>query len=165
MSQLKSFRDLKGYQKLKALHLEGHHESLLLPKFERYELGLQGRRSSNAAPALLAEGWGSRHTNLYIEAVHRALGEVRETPHPLDVAKDKKDLTEQGLSDLDARHDECGRRLEGLPPALSEWQETTRTGKLVREDHAPYGRQPFLPTRPGIFDLASAKDEEFPWNP
>jgi four helix bundle protein len=71
MSQLKSFRHLKVYQKLKALHLEVHHETLLFPKFELYELGSQVRRSSNAAPAILAEGWGSRHTNIYIEAINK----------------------------------------------------------------------------------------------
>ena len=139
MSQLKSFRDLKVYQKLKALHLEVHQESLRFPKFELYELGSQVRRSSNAAPAILAEGWGSRHTNIYIEAVNRALGEVRETQHHLDVSKDKKYLTEQGFSDLDARYDECGRMLEGLHQALSEWRGTTRTGTVVREERAAYG--------------------------
>jgi len=71
MSQLKSFRDLKVYQKLKALHLEVHRESLLFPKFKLYELGSQVRRLSNAAPAILAEGWGSRHTNIYIEAISK----------------------------------------------------------------------------------------------
>ena len=73
MSQLASFRDLRVYQKLKALHLEVHGESLAFPKFEMYELGSQIRRSSNSAPALVAEGWGSRHTNMYIEAINRAM--------------------------------------------------------------------------------------------
>jgi hypothetical protein len=76
VSQLKSFRDLKVNQKLKALHLDVHHESLGFPKFELYELGSQVRRSSNAAPAILSEGWGSRHTNIDIEAINRARGEI-----------------------------------------------------------------------------------------
>jgi len=81
MGQLKSFRDLKVYQKLKALHIEVHNETLGFPKFETYELGSQVRRSSNSAPAQIAEGWGSRHTNIYIEAINRSMGEVRETQH------------------------------------------------------------------------------------
>lgn len=61
MSQLTSFPELRVYQKLKALHLEVHGESLAFPKFEMYELGSQVRRSSNSAPALVAEGWGRPH--------------------------------------------------------------------------------------------------------
>ncbi|HAL92629.1 MAG TPA: hypothetical protein DCM68_06360 [Verrucomicrobia bacterium] len=141
MGQLNSFRDLKVYQKLKGLHLDVHRESLLFPKFELYELGSQVRRSSNAAPAILAEGWGSRHTNIYIEAINRALGEVRETQHHLDVAKEKTYLTEQRFADLDAGYDECDRMLEGLHQALSEWRGTVRTGKVVREESAMYGSE------------------------
>lgn len=141
MGQLNSFRELKVYQKLKALHLEVHNETLAFPKFEMYELGSQVRRSSNSAPALLAEGWGSRHTNMYIEAINRSLGEVRETQHHIDVAKDKKYLTEPRFQELDTRYDECGRMLEGLHQALSEWRGTTRTGKVVREEQATYGSE------------------------
>lgn len=39
MGKLKSFRDLKVYQKLKALHLQVHDESMKFPKFELYEFG------------------------------------------------------------------------------------------------------------------------------
>jgi len=34
MGQLKSFRDLKVYQKLKALHIEVPHETPGVPEFE-----------------------------------------------------------------------------------------------------------------------------------
>lgn len=138
MGQLKSFRDLNVYQKLKALHLEVHRESPGFPKFETYELGSQMRRSSNSAPALVAEGWGSRHTNIYIEAINRSLGEVRETQHHLEVAKDKNYLSEQRFAELDAGYDECGRMLDGLHQALSKWHGTTRTGKVVKEPAAAY---------------------------
>jgi four helix bundle protein len=145
MGKLNSFRDLKVYQKLKGLHLELHAESMGFPKFELYELGSQVRRSSNSAPALLAEGWGSRHTNMYIEAINRAMGEARETQHHLDVAKEKKYLTEQRFAELDSRYDECGRMLEGLHQALSGWAGTTRTGSVVRESPAGYGSDAVLP--------------------
>jgi hypothetical protein len=60
----------------------------------------------------------------------------------LDVAKDKGYLTEQRFADLDTRYDECGRMLEGLHQALSEWRGTTRTGTVVREERAAYGSAP-----------------------
>ncbi len=160
MAQLSSFRDLKVYQKLKALHLEVHQETVAFPKFEIYELGSQVRRSSNAAPAILAEGWGSRHTNIYIEAINRAMGEVRETQHHLDVAKDKGYLPEPRFRDLDTRYDECGRMLEGLHQSLSEWQGTTRTGKVVREDPLAYGSE-----SPHWSEITLHSDKDFPWTP
>jgi len=161
MGKLSSFRELQVYQKLKALHLEVHRESLRFPKFELYELGSQVRRSSNSAPAILAEGWGSRHTNIYIEAINRAMGEVRETQHHLDVAKDKAYLTEEQFTGFDARYDECGRMLEGLHQALSEWRGTTRTGNAVREDHAAYGSDAAPSDWAQIIDIISAVEEQF----
>ena len=139
MSEVRSFRDLRVYQKLKTLHLEVHRESLGFPKFEMYELGSQVRRSSNSAPAQVAEGWGSRHTNMYIEAINRALGEVRETQHHLDVAKDKEYLTQKRFDELDDGYEHCGRMLERLHQSLSEWRGSTRTGRIVKEERAVYG--------------------------
>jgi four helix bundle protein len=165
MGKLRSFRDLQVYQKLKALHLEVHHASLGFPKFEIYELGSQVRRSSNSAPAILAEGWGSRHTNIYIEAINRSMGEVRETQHHLDVAKDKEYLTADRFHDLDNRYDECGRMLEGLHQALSEWRGATRTGNVVREERAVYGSASAEPSWTEAVSTTERIEEDFPWHP
>jgi four helix bundle protein len=139
MDEVRSFRDLRVYQKLKALHLDVHTLSLGFPKFELYELGSQVRRSSNSAPAQIAEGWGSRHTNIYIETINRAMGEVRETQHHLEVAKDKAYLTPVRFRELDDGYDHCGRMLERLHQSLSEWRGSVRTGNTVRESHDEYG--------------------------
>ena len=163
MGQLKSFRDLKVYQKLKALHLEVHGETLGFPKFETYELGSQVRRSSNSAPALIAEGWGSRHTNVYIEAINRSLGEVRETQHHIDIAKEKKYLSEQRFQELDGRYDECSRMLEGLHQALSDWRGTTRTGSVVREEPAEYVPELIRPGLAPLFEITQQFEETFLW--
>jgi four helix bundle protein len=133
MAQLKSFRELRVYQELKQLHLAVHDESLRFPKFEMYELGSQVRKSSNAAPAILAEGWGSRHTNIYLEAVNRSKGEIRETQHHLDVARAKQYLGEARWAELDAAYERCDRMLQRLHERLSEWRDTVRTGGCVRE--------------------------------
>ena len=66
MRKIRSFEDLDVYQKLEELHLEINELSLTFPKFEMYELGSQIRRSSNSAPANLAEGWSNKHINIYI---------------------------------------------------------------------------------------------------
>ncbi len=138
MPQVRSFRDLRVYQELRQLHLVVHDDSLKFPKFELYELGSQMRRSSNSAPANLAEGWANRHTNIYIEAINRALGEIQETQHHLSVAKDKRYLTDARFEELDGRYTSCCRMLERLHQSLSEWRGSTRTGQMVREDSVPY---------------------------
>lgn len=59
--KIESFEDLDVYQKLCQLHLEVSQASLRFLKFELHELGPQLRRSSNASPANIAEGWNNRH--------------------------------------------------------------------------------------------------------
>ena len=56
---ISSYEDLEVYQKLVELHLEVHELTMSFPKFEMYELGSQLRRSSNSAPANVAEGWNN----------------------------------------------------------------------------------------------------------
>ncbi|MBI3985590.1 MAG: four helix bundle protein [Lentisphaerae bacterium] len=138
MSEVQSFRDLRVYQQLKDLHFELHKESLQFPKFELYELGSQIRRASNAAPAIVAEGWGSRHTNIYLEAINRSLGEIRETQHHLDVARENNYITAERFAQMDESYNQCGRMLERLYEVLGQWRGSTRTTNSVRENTAEY---------------------------
>jgi four helix bundle protein len=68
-NKIGSFEDLGVYQKLCQLHLEVSQASLKFPKFELHELGSQLRRSSNASPANIAEGWNNKHINIYLEGI------------------------------------------------------------------------------------------------
>ncbi len=145
MGEVKSFRDLRVYQELRRLHMAVHEESMRFPKFEMYELGSQVRRSSNSAPANVAEGWGSRHTNIYMEAVNRALGEIQETQHHLSVAMEKHYIASARFQELDGRYSACIRMLENLHQSLSKWQGTTRTGHMVRDERVPYNVNSDLP--------------------
>ena len=62
--------DLLVYQRLCQLHIEVCDLSHDWPREERYELGSQGRRSSNSAPAQLAEKHDDRHIRNKIEGVN-----------------------------------------------------------------------------------------------
>ena len=115
---IKSFRDLEVYQKLFELHIEVNELTMQFPKHELYELGSQLRRASNSAPANLAEGWNNKHTNIYLEGINRAIGEVQETGHHLDVALQKKYLDAGRQTELMRRYDECGKMLWGLAQAV-----------------------------------------------
>ena len=143
MSDIRSFRDLKVYQKLRTLHLQISELSLAFPKFEMYELGSQIRRSSNAAPAIWAEGWGSRHTNIYLEAINRSMGEVRETQHHSDIAAEKKYWPPETFQEIDQQYEACGRMLERLYAVLSQWRGSKRqTPPTLREASEAYSATP-----------------------
>jgi four helix bundle protein len=120
--KIESFEDLEVYQKLCKLHLEVNELTFTFPKFELYELGSQLRRSSNSAPANIAEGWNNKHINIYLEGINRAQGELRETKHHLTMAFRKQYLNEMKYRDLISHYEECGRMLKALEKSLISWK-------------------------------------------
>jgi four helix bundle protein len=120
--KIESFEDLEVYQKLCDLHIEVCEITFKFPKFELYELGSQLRRSSNSAPANVAEGWNNKHINIYLEGINRALGELRETKHHLKMALRKGYINEVKYNDLISRYDKCGRMLKSLEKSLEQWK-------------------------------------------
>ena len=112
--------DLEVYKKLYKLALEVHELTMTFPKFELYELGSQLRRSSNSAPANLAEGFGNKHTNIYRESISRAQGEIRETKHHLRIAYEKQYIPKEKLDSLIESYEECSKMLYGLEQSLLE---------------------------------------------
>lgn len=110
--------DLKVYQKLFKLALEVHELTKSFPNFEMYELGTQLRRSSNSAPANLAEVFGNKHTNIFTEGISRAQGEIRETVHHLKMSYEKKYLTKEKLDYFIREYEECSKMLYGLENSL-----------------------------------------------
>ena len=120
---IESFEDLEVYQKLCQLHLEISIASLKFPSFEVYELGSQIRRSSNSAPANIAEGWNNRHLNIYLEGINRAMGELQETLHHLNMAFQKGYCTKSDFERFRARYLETARMLRGLEQSLMVWKQ------------------------------------------
>ena len=118
MSEFMRVEDLKVYQKLCCLHLEVCECSGDWPRSERFELTSQVRRSSNSAPANLAEKHSDRHVCNKIEGVNRARGESLETVHHLYIANLKGYLTKQQIENLRGRYYECVRMLNGLERTL-----------------------------------------------
>ena len=110
--------DLEVYNKLFDLALEVSNITLTYPKFELYELGSQTRRSSNSSPANLAEGFDNKHTNIYLECISRAQGEIRETQHHLKIAWKKGYITQEKFEELYNKYNECGKMLTGLEKSL-----------------------------------------------
>ena len=114
-----SVEDLDVYKKLFNLAIETHKLTLTFPKFELYELGSQLRRSSNSAPANLAEGFNNKHTNIYLEGISRAQGEIRETIHHLKVSFQNKYIYQEKLNYFLKEYDVCGKMLTNLGKSLN----------------------------------------------
>ena len=110
--------DLEVYKKLCRLHIEVCDLTQTWPKEEKYELGSQVRRSSNSAPAQLAEKNDDRHIRNKIEGVNRSRGEANETIHHLLMAKLKSYIAEKTYRDFRGRYKECIRMLNGLEKTL-----------------------------------------------
>lgn len=125
--KIESYEDLDVYQKLCELHLEANEHTFEFPKFELFELGSQIRRSSNSAPANIAEGWNNKHINIYLEGINRAQGEIRETKHHLTMAFRKKYLDNEKFKNLIDRYNECGRMLKSLEKSLILWKSKPNT--------------------------------------
>ena len=126
--------DLEVYKKLCQLHIDVCDLTHKWPQEEKYELGSQGRRSSNSAPTQLAEKNDDRHIRNAIEGVNRARGEAAETIHHLFMAKLKGYITEKVYLEVRGRYKECIRMLNGLEKTLErKIPERERLWKLAEE--------------------------------
>jgi four helix bundle protein len=121
--KIESYEDLDVYQRLVDLHLQVHELTLTFPRFELYEIGSQLRRSSNSAPANLAEGWNNRHINIYLEAINRVQGEINETKHHLFMASKKKYLDQEKYESFINGYNTCGKMLTSLKRSLINFKD------------------------------------------
>lgn len=128
--KIESYEDLEIYQKLCELHLEVNEMTFTFPKFELFELGSQLRRSSNSAPANIGEGLNNKHTNIYLEGINKAQGELRETKHHIKMAFKKGYIEQSRYEDLTSRYDHCGRMLKALENSLISWKSKTENRRL-----------------------------------
>lgn len=120
MKTFMEVEDLDVYRKLCELHIDVCDLSHQWPMEERYELGSQVRRSSNSAPAQLAEKNDDRHVRNKIEGVNRSRGEAGETIHHLYMAKLKGYIGDDVYLAFRGRYKECIRMLNGLEKTLEK---------------------------------------------
>jgi four helix bundle protein len=120
MGEFMRIEDLVVYQKLCQLHIEVSQLTRKWPREERFELSSQVNRSSNSAPAQLAEKHSDRHVRNKIEGVNRARGEALETVHHLHVAHLKTYVTQEQFIHYRDRYHECVRMLNGMEKTLEQ---------------------------------------------
>jgi four helix bundle protein len=131
--------DLEVYKKLCRLHIEVCDLTRSWPHEEKYELGSQVRRSSNSAPAQLAEKNDDRHIRNKIEGVNRSRGEAAETIHHVCMAMLKGYIAENIYLAIKGRYKECTRMLNGLERTLERKLPERERRWQVKEESFEYG--------------------------
>ena len=144
MGEYRQIEDLAVYQKLCRLHIGIADLSHGWPAEEKFELGSQIRRSSNSAPAQLAEKNDDRHVRNKIEGVNRSRGEAAETIHHLYMAHLRGYESKETYSGFRERYRECIRMLNGMERHLErQLPESDRRWPAVQEESGDYGSSGF----------------------
>jgi four helix bundle protein len=91
-----SYRNQFIWQRAVQLAINCYKFTRLFPKSELYGLTSQIRRSSVSVASNIAEGYGRRSKQEYIQFLHIALGSLRELDTQLIIAKEV-DLAEKEL--------------------------------------------------------------------
>lgn len=101
------------------------------PKFEKYALCDQIRRSIVSVPSNLAEGSGRISTKEQLHFYEIAYGSLMEAYNQLILASDLKYIEVENLNDLRPQIDTVARMLNGLRSSLlKKIEETTVNRKL-----------------------------------
>ena len=118
--RIRSYRDLRVYQRSYQAALEIHQLTLKFPAFERGELGSQLRRASKSVPINIAEGYGrKRSPEDFKRFLVMALGSCDEVAVLLDFARDLKYLGEKDYARLKAEYEEIGK---GINKMIQVWR-------------------------------------------
>jgi four helix bundle protein len=120
---VKSYRDLKVWEKSMDLVVESYRVSKLLPKTEMFGLISQIQRAAVSVPANIAEGHGREHLGDYLRHLSIASGSLMELEThmlittrlyiPMDEVKCALDM----VRELDRMLSGLTKRLKELPVA------------------------------------------------
>ncbi len=109
MAIIRSFRDLKVYQRAREEAQRIFKLSQPFPREERYSLTDQIRRSSRAVKSMIAEAWAHRrYPASFVSKLTDALGEATETQSWLDDALDCGYINSAQYRDHDAAWQSLG---------------------------------------------------------
>ncbi len=111
---MKSYRDLKVWQKGMDLVTEIYCNTKSFPDDERYGLTSQLRRCSVSVPANMAEGYGRNSTKDYIRFLRIANGSLYEMQTLLEIAHNLEFVSSDAFSNLYEKSREIERMLGSL---------------------------------------------------
>ena len=115
MAAIKSFRDLKVYQRALSEAKKIFLITKGFPREEMYSLTDQIRRASRAVGAILAEGWARRrYKAAFINKVNESLAEAMETQAWLDHALACEYIDQRQHRELDDAWQHIGAMLNRM---------------------------------------------------
>jgi four helix bundle protein len=117
---VKSYRDLRVWEKAMDLVVECYKLAQALPKTETYGLISQIQRSAVSIPANIAEGHGRDHLGDYLHHLSVANGSLMELQTHLLICARLSFLSENQLRPALTLADELSRMLAGLTGKLKE---------------------------------------------
>ena len=110
-----NFRELIVYRRARDLQASIFEASKDFPKNEVYSLTDQIRRSSRSVGAQIAEAWAKRrYEKHFISKLTDAIGELNETEHWLESARECGYITETDFGDLLGLATEIGKMLSSM---------------------------------------------------
>ncbi len=117
---IRSYRNLKVWEKAMDLVVERYKLAELLPKAEVYGLTSQIRRAVVSVPANIAEGHGREHLGDYIHHLSVANGSLMELETHFLIAHRLAYIQSEEIDRVLLRSAEVGRMLAGLIRSLKQ---------------------------------------------
>lgn len=117
---MKSFRDLKVWEKSHELTLAAYDAPSNFPKQEMFGLVSQIRRCASSIPANIAEGCGRRGNGEFHRFLQIAMGSESEIEYHLLLSRDLKFLDTELHASLNSRVEEVKRMLSSLIRKVDE---------------------------------------------
>ena len=113
-----AFENLNAWQESRKLVISVYQLLDKFPKFEKYALCDQIRRSIVSVPSNIAEGSGRVSIKKQLHFYEIAYGSLMETYNQLILAADLKYIGEQNLEDMRPQIDIVARMMNGLRSSL-----------------------------------------------
>jgi len=122
MENIRSFRELKVWQKAMCVPLRVFELTKGFPVEERYSLVDQVRRSSRSGPADIAEAWRKRrYPAAFVSKLNDAEGEAAETQTHLEIALRCRYLQEAVFAGLDDEIEQVLAMLVTMASQPEKW--------------------------------------------
>ena len=116
---MKSFRELKVWNKSHILVLSIYKTTKLFPNEEKFGLTSQIRRSAASIPTNIVEGFKRKSNKDFIHFLNLADASLEETKYHLILSKDLDYIDCTTYNDLMEKCDEIGKMLFGLQKKLN----------------------------------------------
>lgn len=119
---IRTFRELKVYQRSHELAMQIFSISKRFPKEEKYSLTDQIRRSSRSVSANLAEGWGKRrYPAAFVNKLSDSEAECLETQAWIKFAQDCEYVQSEVAVDLIAQYEEPVKSIAHMSNHPEDW--------------------------------------------